>query len=63
MDEGNVQLRHKRLHNEQAEACTQEAKCHNVEKQRRYMEKLKTPDKKTELMEYRQKRAERRREL
>ena len=40
-----------------------EAKRHNIEKQRRYMDNLRTPEKKTEYQEYRCKRAARQREL
>ena len=40
-----------------------EVKNHNVEKQRRYMECLRTPEKKTELFEHKKKRAARWKEM
>ena len=40
-----------------------EVKNHNVEKQRRYMECLRTPEKKTELFEHKKKRAARQKEM
>ena len=39
------------------------AKICNVEKQRRYIEQLRTPEKKSDLLEYHRKRAARQREL
>ena len=47
----------------QIDYCHAEVKRCNVEKQRRYMEQLRTPEKKTQLIKYRQKRAEQQREL
>ena len=60
MEGGNVeQLKCKR----QDSDCTTEKKRCNVERQRKYIKCLKTPEKKTKLLEYRQNRAVRKREL
>ena len=68
MDTENTgQDSHKRCYEQSGKSSdisVADAKRHkNAEKQRRYMENLKTPEKKTELQLYKQKRAARQREL
>ena len=63
MEEGNVkQTGNKRPYNEEDNDCKSDAKRQNVERQRKYIECLKTPEKKSELVAYKQKRAAMKRE-